>query len=498
MRRASHFGRDRATPAWVLAEIALAAGLGIAAGFGNYVAAALLLVPLLVVLTVVATARTRAGRPLAPVAPIVDFEDRAPAEPEPADLMTRGLWVGVALTLLIVAADAQGFTLGGAPALRYSLLIVPLVAILGAAAAARVSLLDRATPADRFLAVLVTCGLVGAVYGKVFRGTSNPAIIIFLPMTLGLAHLLVRAPATAHAAAHYLRVLIRISVVFLVLGVIARTSVWPLGLPPHVAHERAFFVAIGLSAAVFSRRRGAAVVILALAVVMFLQYPAATWLVVLMAGLSTAFATSRRGRDAAAVVLVAFVVGVLGFGFVQVQGGQSSVGKSYFASVGKGDNTDTRSQLWKAAEVEIRKSPWVGSLFTSTFTVPNVGQVISDRGVGQRIEPHNDYLDMLLLGGLFGLLLFGGFIVSTNVIVIRRVHRLRDLGARAECDLARVLLIGFNATLSIAFFNPELSQLGVSTSLFLIYALMMTLRPASARVAETRPFELVRVAGSRS
>lgn len=475
VRSRARIDASRTTRPWVVAAIVLGVGFGGAIAAGSTAATAVVAVAVVAVIAAVAvTWLAPSSKP--PRVDVVPLDDRESSTGTDYRI-GRGLWAATALTMLVVAADTQGYTLGGESSIRYGLLVVPLFALLAAAAISNRSPFDEMTTADRLLTVLVTCGVVGSIYGRLVRGTAVPATVIFVPMALGLTHLLVRRPTSAAEASRFQRGLIRVALVFLVLGILARFSFWPLGLPTHVAHERAFFVAIGLAAAWFARRKSILVVILALAAVMFLQYPAATWLIVAMAGVATGFATSRRGRNSAALVLIVFAIGVLGFGVAQVQGGRSSVAKGYFSSVGKGDNTDTRSQLWKAAESQIEKSPLVGSVFTGSFTVNNVDQVISDRGANQQIEPHNDYLEMLLLGGLAGLLLFGAFIISTNVIVIRRIHLLSDQGSRPQRDLARVLLIGFNCALSGAFFNPELSQLGICASIFLIYSLMMTLRP---------------------
>ena len=133
-------------------------------------------------------------------------------------------------------------------------------------------------------------------------------------------------------------------------------------------------------------------------------------------------------------MLLVFAIGLIGVGFAEVQGGGSSIVKSYFASVGKADNTRARTQLWKAAEIEIRKSPWIGSLWTGNFTVSNRNRAITIFSADTNIEPHNDYLEALVLGGIVGLFLFGGLIISTNVVVIRRVRQLDDEGAVAQRD----------------------------------------------------------------
>lgn len=454
--------------------------VGLVIGLGSTAATGALLVVILGVVVVAAwkpAPRARASIDLR-VSPAT-----LPVPPDVDDPLLVGLGAATLLTLLIVAADTQGYT-GASTNKRYALLVVPVFALLLAAARSNRSRVDSPTAADRYLAVYAILGLAGSLVGKLFLGTVDSAVVIFLPMFLGLTHLLVRERMTAARAARYQRALIRITLVFLVLSVLSESSAWPLAKPSYSPQERAFFIAVGLAAAAFSRRRAIVAVMLAFTTIMFLQYPAATWVIVAMSGLVTGFATSRRGRRSGAGVLIVFAVGLLGIGFAQVQGGQSSIAKSYFSAVAKVDNTSTRRELWKAAEQQIAKSPLVGSMFSGDFTVANVNRVITNQSADARIEPHNDYLETLLLGGFFGLVLYGAFIVSANVIVIRRVRLLTAEGAVPEVNLARVLLIGFNAVVAGAAFNPELSSIGICASVFLVYALMMTVRPMTTGPAD--------------
>jgi hypothetical protein len=118
-----------------------------------------------------------------------------------------------------------------------------------------------------------------------------------------------------------------------------------------------------------------------------------------------------------------------------------------------------------------------GTLFTGNFTVPNVDRVITNLPASARIGPHNDYLQLMVLGGLFAAFLFAGFVVSANLVAIRRIRWFLDERRTAEASFARVLLIGFNAALAAAFFNPLISQIGIAATVYLLYALLMTVRP---------------------
>jgi O-antigen ligase len=469
--------------AWGLAALAFGTAFGAAIGFENNAAILLLCVVLVAVIGVVvfsSSGYSPANRQHALVGADAEIDIPAPIEEtaESNDPIRRALFAGTVATMLIVAADAQGYTLGRPSSARYLLLGVPVFALLcGTAVTANRSRLAKTTVADRFLLVYGLCGLFGSIFGRAFLHTPDSGTVIFLPMCLGLAHLMVRKPMTAREAKGFQTWLVRVGVVFLVFGILSQTPLWPLVAPRPSSFERTYFIAWAIAAAWLARRRGAIVLLVALSAVLFLQYPAATWVIVAAVSFTTAYATSRRGRRSGGAVLLVFAISMVGVGFAQIQGGGSSIATSYFSSVGKTNNTRARTQLWQAAEIEIRKSPWVGSLWAKNFTVPNRNQAITIYSATVNIEPHNDYLEALVLGGFVGLFLFVGLIISTNVVVIRRVRQLTDAGAVAQRDLARILLIGFNAALAAAMFNPELSKPGTTAVVFLVYAVMMTIRP---------------------
>src|SRR5262249_40125598 len=93
------------------------------------------------------------------------------------DPMRRALPFTTLLTMFVLAIDTQRFLVTSS--MRYALLVIPLFALSGAAAACGRSRLAPTTLPDKFLLVLTGCGLIGAVVGKVFLGTPNPGLVIF-------------------------------------------------------------------------------------------------------------------------------------------------------------------------------------------------------------------------------------------------------------------------------------------------------------------------------
>src|SRR4051794_23362885 len=117
---------------------------------------------------------------------IVDEQVALIEEPvESNDPIRRALGVGTILTMLIVAADAEGYTLGRPSGIRYLLLGVPVFVLLcGMAVSANRGRLAKTTVADRFLFVYAFCGVVGSIYGRALWHTPDSGTGILLPMCL--------------------------------------------------------------------------------------------------------------------------------------------------------------------------------------------------------------------------------------------------------------------------------------------------------------------------
>ena len=93
---------------------------------------------------------------------------------------------------------------------------------------------------------------------------------------------------------------------------------------------------------------------------------------------------------------------------------------------------------------------------------------------------HNDYILFLVEGGVIGLSLLLGWVIFTELLMLKRYRAYLRIGEESRAALLRVLLIGFNAFFVTAAFNPLFTGMSESATIFSIYALMMMLgRPES-------------------
>lgn len=374
------------------------------------------------------------------------------------------------LVLLALVLDFANFfergSAGGGTAARYLVLAFPLAAVVFS----RHSLDSRIrTPLlpDVLLGILAVYGLAGSLYGRLFVGTVSTALPLFLPMMVGLLHVGTAESLNRSEARKVLRGLAWIGVAFTAMATLAGTGAVPAVSFAAYGHGKAFFLALALSAAALAGGRTRPLAMLAAAVFIFVQLPAATYAVVAAVTALTLFVT-RPGAGPAIRQLVPFAASLIGLVALINLGTTVTFAGSYFAAVGKQDNTVTRLALWQAGIDGIADSPIFGSGFSGELVVS-----VNVEGSPFKAPLHNDYLLIGIGGGLLALLLFLGWVVATNVAAVRRYWGFVQAGETSHAHLLRALLVGYNAWLATAMFNPLFQNAGSSLVLFTLYALMM-------------------------
>jgi O-antigen ligase len=309
------------------------------------------------------------------------------------------------------------------------------------------------------------------VYGRLFLHTGSTALPIFIPMTMAFLYLLVLERPTEDETRKVLRAIAVIGLVYVALNALANS-----GLAPTLQASRSYrnadvmYIALGFAAVVLARWRVALVVFGLLAAFVFVTYPSATSAMVALVTCVTLFITRSRGsmigfyRTGLAALLV-LVVALFAFPKTVRLAGE------YFSAVGKRNNTNARLALWEAGIEKFTRSPLFGDAFSGETTV------LVYRQAGRRAPFHNpynnDYVLFLASGGAFGFVLLVGWIGWVETTVYRRYRGFAAAGRRHRAALLRALLVGFNAWLTAAAFNPLFSGTGRSMSLFAMYGLMM-------------------------
>jgi O-antigen ligase len=284
-------------------------------------------------------------------------------------------------------------------------------------------------------------------------------------MVIGFVHLGVLDSLSEGEARRLLRALALVGLTYAV----ANSGVIPaLSLAPIYRNAKFLFVAIAFAAAVGLRAPVRIAIVCALAALMFVQYPSATSPTVAAVTLLTLFVTRRTASSvrpyvAGGLILTVFVVALVNINKTQ------SITDEYFLAVGKRNNNTFRLTLYRAGIDQFRTSPIVGTGFSGEMVV-NVHFPI---GPARTALFHDDFIALAATGGVIGIGLFIGWFLLTEAWALSRHRRLLAAGQRWQAALLRATLVGFNAWLAAALFNPIIEGTAGSAALFVLYGLMM-------------------------
>jgi hypothetical protein len=383
------------------------------------------------------------------------------------------------LVLLAAAVDVSNYLdTGGWP--RYLILLVPL----GVLALIRLqnpsAVIRRPSGTDRILMLLFLVGLLGTLYGILFRGTSATALPVFLPMAIAFLHLGTLEQPTSREVRGILRAIEWVGILYIVLNVVVSSE-----LLTELADFRQFrnasllFVALGVGATVALGHWVRALLVVGLWGAAFAFYPSGTSVLVALTVVFTLLMTPVRpsrlrpyllasaGAAAVVILVLNFSTGV-------------RLSSDYFSLVGKSDNTSSRLAVWTAGMERFEESPLYGEVFSG----PGVTTAVRELG-GRRFQLpyHNDYVHFLANGGLIGFGLLLGWIVFTEFTVLRSHTSFTAAGEHLRASLLRTLLVGYNAFFVTAAFNPTLMGVSRAASIFSIYALIMMIVQVPRREA---------------
>lgn len=380
----------------------------------------------------------------------------------------------------VVVLDVIGFTLSSGSG-RYLLVLAALALVCVLRPPHDRLTLRAPTPPDWFAGALLVFGLLGSLYGVVLGSAQSPSLSVFVPMTLALLHLTTLGPVADGEAWTHLRRWMVVGAVYVALHAGTELSLLPAlegggeegaAFGAVFRHEKSFLIAMALASAWLLGRRALLAALGALTVLLFVAYPAGTYVLTAVIALATLVMTGRRSGRARTFGMGALVVTLAVFVPLQVTGERAtgkSLGGRYFEAVGKTDNRETRARLWGLAVERIRESPVVGSGFTG-----DVSLTTTLSGEKTAVPPHNDFLQIAMGGGLVALLLLGGWVVATNAAVLRWCRQAATDRAEGRYRLLRLLLLGYNSFFAVALVNPVMSKVGLGATLAVVYAMMMS------------------------
>jgi O-antigen ligase len=396
--------------------------------------------------------------------------DAVPVEGRP----TEPYLFGRALVLVLLAGALDLFNYldrGGWP--RYVLLLVPLGVVALIRLRMPSGLIRRPSVPDRFLVALLLFGLIGTLYGIFVRHTSATSLPIFSSMTLAFLYLPIHGRLTEGDAARLLRAIERVALLYMVLNAVVSAGAIP-GLYEFRQFRNAslIFVGLGLAATIVFRHWGRLLLLLAMWALSFSIYPSGTSVLIALTIAVSLLITDRGNRRVRAYLLVlgtvaAAVLVALNFNTAV------DLANDYFSLVGKSNNNDIRLAVWTSGMERFEESPAFGDAFSG----PTVITTENEWGKEFELPYHNAYVQFLAGGGILGVALLAGWILSTEVMALRNHSWLVASQAVFRAGLLRTLLVGFNVFFVSAAFNGTIMGLSRAAAIFLLYGMMMLLGP---------------------
>lgn len=378
--------------------------------------------------------------------------------------------LGILTMMLIATLDVLEKFDRPTGALRYTILLVPLVPAVWIRMRRPSLIFRRPTVGDAITISLFLFGFVGSIYGLLFRGTVQSSIGVFAPMTIALTYMLTREDLDDTEVHRVFRGLSTISLIYVFLNFAMNTGILPR-LFPLAAHTlkyrnaNAAFVALAFACAIVERRWRRLALLAVLFVVIFAGYPSATQVLIALVVLVTLYLTSRRASSARALVVAVTMVAFAGVAILNLNTGIAITGQ-YFEKTHKANADSGRLSLWADGIDQFRQSPIIGTVFSANS--------VSQRSRDLKLLPfHNDFVLFLAEGGLVGSILLLLWMGYTELTILRRYRGFVQAGDTARANLLRVLLIMLNSFFVAMAFNPVLEGITRGAAIFGIYAIAM-------------------------
>jgi hypothetical protein len=396
-------------------------------------------------------------------------------------LSQRVLLFSPVLLLLINALDIKGYFLAGSGGIRYVILLPMIVALIVALGRFKWSTLSLV---DRGFLIFVLMAAVGSVAGLLFVHPLSSALPLAIPSLLALSFLGI-SPVTEIEcnrlvgwveAACYVYVLVHLGASLGLIDSGINRSVGPPALFSNGAftHEKVPILLVALHLALTRRSKIFFVGVAGAAALIYLEYPAGTYVAAAAAYLCLWVALRVRPSTIGPLFIGILVVAL--WFYIQITRPDTQLGHEYFSSVGKNDNVSTRSMLWIAATNLIKIHPAFGSWFAGQATVH-----VSAGNLAPNLPPHNDYLEVVILGGLFALGLFIAKLVAVGFDAGRSLSRTfeKHSSEKLLIEITTVALAGFMVDF---IFNPTLLKLSLSALFFSLVGFAGVLRLGTSSV----------------
>jgi len=305
-----------------------------------------------------------------------------------------------------------------------------------------------------WLILYLAYGIAGILIGKLYFGSVNGPLPLVLPFAL-----LCFSVVGFHKSIPTQSTLKYVSILCLVgnsLVVLTRLKVFPFLDLFQFSHENSYLLPLALGSALIAKNNALLVLNIIMSLMMFRVYPAGTY--VLTIGIIGVFCVisllTNFRRVYLPIVYVlwlteSYIIYQITFNFDQI----TSNSNVFFDLLGKTNNTIYRKILSDQLLMNFAERPVLGFGFTGEILVLTRFSAI---------PAHNDYLTILVAGGILGLLFFMFMLFSIQLDTIRKLSRVSEMD--------RKIILTLMCTVNVYSVSMSINPLGMKTfnSLILI------------------------------
>jgi hypothetical protein len=323
-----------------------------------------------------------------------------------------------------------------------------------------------------FILPLAAISIFGSLYGRINDGEMTGALPFAIPMIILLLHI-PRIDLNFNLT-RGAQLIIFLCLIISFETILVRLSLLPDKSILVFSHEKSFVTLLGLFLSIAIRNRILIIISSSLISISFALYPAATFPVGFLVALGTYLVANRVKSGVLKLVLVMTYFAIVFFSIFYSKL-IFTLTNNYFTLVGKRNNSQYRLSLIEAALVEIQQSPIVGTLFRGSATVQ--AKVLDNRTY--ELPVHNDYITIVLCGGVLFLVFFLMIPSFINFRTLRLVSTLHGYSDQRRILIA--LLASLNVALASSFANPVLINPASSTILYCLIAAIVSLSGSQMR-----------------
>jgi O-Antigen ligase len=387
------------------------------------------------------------------------------------------LSAAVLLLMLIAALDAFNFFDRPNGGLRYTILVIPIAAVVMVRSRRPSLIVRKPTPSHVLLSALFIFGFAGALIGVALRGNLANDYPVFVPMAVGLMFIFAVDGPTNDEVHRLLDRLAFVGLVYVLMNFAVNTHLLP-GFTHYLKYRNASaaIVAMAFTAAIVRRRWRRVALLTILYAAIFVTYPSATQALMAVTVVLTLMLTTRRSGPTRTLVFAMVVVLFVALALANFSTG-IQLTNAYFSGVNKSNSNNGRLSLWTDGIDEFLASPVIGQAFT--------GESIAIRSRDSKALPfHNDFVLFLAQGGAVGFGLLLAWVMLTELTLLRRYRAFREAGLADAADLTRIILVTLNCFFVAMAFNPVLEGVTRTASLFGLYGIAMSLGAPEAAIPQ--------------